>query len=60
MVVGGKIFMRAEGIPRDEGDVQLAKASGGWCLGQGSSGTWTWPVILNSRVQGGWREQHGG
>ncbi|MCI97702.1 hypothetical protein A2U01_0119003 [Trifolium medium] len=24
MVVGGKIFMRAEGIPRDEGEVQLA------------------------------------
>jgi hypothetical protein len=24
MVVGDKIFMRAEGIPRDEGEVQLA------------------------------------
>ncbi|PNX98555.1 hypothetical protein L195_g021805 [Trifolium pratense] len=24
MVVGGKIFMRAEGIPRNEGNVQLA------------------------------------
>ncbi|MCI74628.1 hypothetical protein A2U01_0095892, partial [Trifolium medium] len=24
MVVGGKIFMSAEGIPRDEGEVQLA------------------------------------
>ena len=23
MVVGDKIFMRAEGIPRDEGEVQL-------------------------------------
>ncbi|PNX67532.1 hypothetical protein L195_g063560, partial [Trifolium pratense] len=23
MVVGGKIFMRAEDIPRDEGEVQL-------------------------------------
>ncbi|MCI74516.1 hypothetical protein A2U01_0095780, partial [Trifolium medium] len=34
----------------------LREASGGWCLGQGSSETWTWPMILNGRVQGGWRE----
>ncbi|MCI97213.1 hypothetical protein A2U01_0118514, partial [Trifolium medium] len=24
MVVGGNIFMRAKGIPRDDGEVQLA------------------------------------
>ena len=39
MVVGDKIFMRAEGIPRDEGRYSLWEASGGWCLCRGSSGT---------------------
>ncbi|MCI96495.1 hypothetical protein A2U01_0117795, partial [Trifolium medium] len=34
MVVGCKIFIRAEGIPRDEGRYSLREASGGWCLGQ--------------------------
>ncbi|PNX64657.1 hypothetical protein L195_g054130 [Trifolium pratense] len=33
MVVGGKIFMRAEGISRDEGEVQLARSR--WRIGLG-------------------------
>ncbi|MCI94086.1 hypothetical protein A2U01_0115384 [Trifolium medium] len=38
-----------------KGRYNLGEAGGGWYLGQGSSGTWTWQVILNWRVQGGWR-----
>ncbi|MCI13901.1 hypothetical protein A2U01_0035023, partial [Trifolium medium] len=34
----------------------LLEASGGWCQVQGSSGTWTWPVVLNRSSR--WREQH--
>ncbi|PNX56082.1 hypothetical protein L195_g049696, partial [Trifolium pratense] len=52
MVVGGKIFMRAEDNPRM--NERLWEASGGWYLGQGASETWTWMVFLNERVEGGW------
>ncbi|MCI89051.1 hypothetical protein A2U01_0110339, partial [Trifolium medium] len=55
MVVGGNIFMRAEGISRDEGEVQLAGNRWRMVPRLRSSGTWTWPMILNGRVQGGWR-----
>ncbi|MCI76919.1 hypothetical protein A2U01_0098189, partial [Trifolium medium] len=34
-----------------KGRYSLREASGGWCRGQGSSGTWTWPVILNRRFK---------
>ncbi|MCI41708.1 hypothetical protein A2U01_0062942 [Trifolium medium] len=54
MVMGDKIFMRAEGILRDEGnEVMLAGLTmvvgSKWRLvpRSSSSGTWTWPMILN-------------
>ena len=53
MVVGGKIFMRAEGIPRDEGKEAMLAGSK-WRL---TSRSWTWPVILDGGSR--WRE-HGG
>jgi hypothetical protein len=47
MVVGGKIFMRAEGIPRDEeNEVMLAGSK--WRL---TPRSWTWPVILDRRFK---------
>ena len=49
MVVGDKIFMRAEGIPRDEGEVQLVGSK--WRL---TPRSWTWPVILDGGSR--WRE----
>ncbi|MCI93241.1 hypothetical protein A2U01_0114539, partial [Trifolium medium] len=36
-----------------KGRYNLREACGGWCLGQGSSETWTWAVILNGIVQDG-------
>ena len=54
MVVGGKIFMRAEGIPRDEGKEAMLAGSK-WRL---TPRSWSWPVILDEDSR--WREQHGG
>ncbi|MCI88552.1 hypothetical protein A2U01_0109839, partial [Trifolium medium] len=41
MVVGGKIFMRTEGIPRDEG---MVNQHGGW-----------WEVVTTINLKAMWR-----
>ncbi|MCI65006.1 hypothetical protein A2U01_0086264, partial [Trifolium medium] len=65
MVVGRKIFMKAEGIPRDEegGTYREACGSSNGCWKQVEDGVKVKirvglgfdPMVLNGRVQGRWR-----
>ncbi|KAK2392107.1 hypothetical protein QL285_065502 [Trifolium repens] len=51
MVVGDKIFMRAEGIPRDEGEVQLAGSK--WRMVPMSRFKWDLAGDLGYKIQDG-------